>query len=59
MPIFEYDCLDCGRRVELFLRNREEQPRCPECGSTYMRKAFSVFAAKGKSGPGGAPVAPT
>jgi len=59
MPIYEYDCRDCGRRVELLVRNREERPRCPECGSESLRKVFSVFASRGKAEPGNTPAAPT
>ena len=58
MPIYEYDCSDCGERVELLIRNQEETPVCPECGGTRLEKAFSVFAARSGRAGGDAPPAP-
>ncbi len=44
MPIYEYECNDCGERFEFLLRG-EEQPACPSCGATRLVKQFSVPAA--------------
>lgn len=54
MPIYEYHCEKCGKDSELLVRNTEDKPECPDCGSTRLTKQFSVFAAAGK--PGGAHV---
>ncbi|MHC4932567.1 MAG: FmdB family zinc ribbon protein [Planctomycetota bacterium] len=57
MPIYEYDCLQCGGRFEALLRTSDEVPSCPECGSEEIKKVFSLFAspAKGAEGPAPAP----
>jgi putative FmdB family regulatory protein len=58
MPIYEYDCLDCGGRFEaLVLGSPDEATACPACGSADLKKAFSVFASP-KPGAGGPAPAP-
>jgi putative FmdB family regulatory protein len=50
MPIYEYRCEDCGHVFEEFVRFGEDlELKCPECGSTQVRKAFSVFGTGGAS----------
>ena len=44
MPIFEYECLECNTVNEVLTRRGAKAPPCPECGSSKVRKAFSVFA---------------
>ncbi len=48
MPIYEYVCLDCRRRVTLFFRTFSEvettSPVCPRCGSTHLRRRISRVA---------------
>ncbi|MDA1239883.1 MAG: zinc ribbon domain-containing protein [Chloroflexi bacterium] len=47
MPIYQYDCSACQRRVDLFFRSIKavvDHPACPECGSTKMKKAVSRIA---------------
>ncbi len=46
MPIYEYQCQQCGRRFTVFLLNivDREEPRCPRCGTTDVRKRFSRVA---------------
>ncbi len=48
MPIYEYVCLDCGRRVSLFFRTFSEAeaatPTCPRCGSTRLIRRVSRVA---------------
>jgi putative FmdB family regulatory protein len=44
MPIYEYRCSDCRRRVSLFYRSFsdiEEQPTCPRCGGNRLRRLIS------------------
>ncbi|HEX9942690.1 MAG TPA: FmdB family zinc ribbon protein, partial [Thermoanaerobaculia bacterium] len=38
MPIYEYECLKCGRRTEL-LQRLDEAPlaACPECGGEVKK----------------------
>jgi putative FmdB family regulatory protein len=46
MPIYEYDCTDCRRRVSLLVLrpSAAEPPRCPRCGSTALTRLMSRFA---------------
>ena len=48
MPIYEYVCQDCGRRVMLFFRTFAEatsaMPTCPHCGSTHLSRRVSRVA---------------
>jgi len=56
MPIYEYDCEECGHRFEFLVQRADEQPACPSCGATRLKKRFSVFAPSGGArGPAPAP----
>jgi putative FmdB family regulatory protein len=46
MPIYEYDCADCRRRVSLLVRSiaSTEPPRCPRCGGGALTRLMSRFA---------------
>jgi putative FmdB family regulatory protein len=46
MPIYEYRCHNCRRRVNLYIRFTAEdsQPACPQCESTNLSRLFSTFA---------------
>ncbi len=43
MPIYEYRCHGCRRRVSVFFRSVSSvsEPVCPECGSTNLTKLVS------------------
>ncbi len=44
MPIYEYRCDNCHRRVSLFFRSfleAEEGGRCPRCGSSRLTRLMS------------------
>ena len=51
MPIFEYRCEDCGNRFDTFFRRAEDAekdyPACGRCGSSRVRKLFSVIGLGG------------
>lgn len=50
MPIYEYRCKKCRRRVSIFVRGFGGSPvSCPRCGSTELDRLFSTFAIRGKS----------
>jgi putative FmdB family regulatory protein len=53
MPLFEYQCRDCGRVFEVFTRRRDQKvsPKCPECGKTDVERIWSSFS--GRAGEGG------
>ncbi|MBC7224092.1 MAG: zinc ribbon domain-containing protein [Anaerolineae bacterium] len=48
MPIYEYRCATCKRRVSIFWRSFAEaeqgQARCPRCGGTALERIFSRVA---------------
>lgn len=48
VPIYEYECRKCGKRLEALIRNEKDVPtKCPECGGRLSKalSAFSVSAA--------------
>lgn len=46
MPIYEYQCKDCGEKFDKLVRNMNDVPKvaCPKCGSAQTARALSVFA---------------
>ena len=46
MPIYQYDCAGCDRRVDVFFRSvsSASDPACPECGSVDLSRVMSAFA---------------
>lgn len=50
MPIFEYQCRDCGRKFEELVSSADEPIACPSCHSANTLKLLSVFAASVPSG---------
>jgi len=51
VPIYEYECGGCSRRVSLLIRRiaspeapPNEAPRCPRCGSAELSRLMSRFA---------------
>ena len=44
MPIYEYRCQSCLRRVSIYLRDPSSSPQCPFCGSEELVRLFSSFA---------------
>src|SRR5512143_2111250 len=46
MPIYEYRCADCKRRVSVFFRSfsATSDPQCPNCGSTLLTRLVSRVA---------------
>ena len=47
MPIYQYNCAGCERRVEVFFRSAsrvEDSPACPECGKRQLTRVMSRFA---------------
>ena len=46
MPIYQYDCAGCDRRVDVFFRSvsSASDPACPECGSADLPRVMSAFA---------------
>jgi len=44
MPIYEYECRECGHAFEWLVRG-QEKPACPQCGRSSLTKQLSVPAA--------------
>ena len=44
MPLYEYSCGDCRQDFEVLILGRDE-PECPGCGGTDLKKLMSVPAA--------------
>jgi putative FmdB family regulatory protein len=45
MPLYDYDCAECGRRVEVVHGVHAPGPtHCPNCGGGPLRKAITAAA---------------
>jgi putative FmdB family regulatory protein len=57
MPIYEYRCADCRRKVSVFFRSFSAvtDPVCPRCGGTQLTRMMSRVAVHrgGNGGNGG------
>lgn len=55
----EYDltCNDCGSAFEVFSMGflKDDQKKCPECGSTNVQQKITSFMCGGTSSQSGAP----
>jgi len=54
MPLYEYECPGCGKRLEVLQKVGEDGKSlsCPECGLTGLRRLLSVAAVQVASGAG-------
>ncbi|MCI0712766.1 MAG: zinc ribbon domain-containing protein [Chloroflexi bacterium] len=44
MPIYEFQCHDCGQKSSIFFRSFsavDKKPRCPQCDSTALSRLIS------------------
>jgi putative FmdB family regulatory protein len=48
MPVYEYWCSNCKRKVTLYIRGFSETPKatCDTCGNEDLRRLFSTFAVR-------------
>ena len=46
MPIYEYECRDCGRQFQSLVMKKEDAEKllCPACGSRNLRRLISRVA---------------
>jgi putative FmdB family regulatory protein len=51
MPIYEYQCTQCGKSFEVRQSIGEDSSRlkCPECKAENPRRLFSSFFSKGSA----------
>ena len=52
MPLFEYQCRDCGHVFEVFTQRRESLTalKCPACGKMKVERVLSSFAGASSKG---------
>jgi len=43
VPLYEYECLDCGENFEALVRNSNIPP-CPGCQSRNLKQLISMFS---------------
>jgi len=48
MPVFEFDCEQCGSRFEELMDSGAAAPTCPECGASDARRLFSPVSPPGR-----------
>ena len=46
MPLYEYECPECGRKLELRrgMAEAEQEVRCPECRKGILKRILSIFS---------------
>ena len=44
MPIYEYWCNSCQRKISLYQQDFSSSARCPHCGNSELKRVFSTFA---------------
>lgn len=55
MPIYEFDCHDCGDQFESLVLSfsKIDGVTCPDCKSSNVTKKISTFAVKGDTSSSG------
>jgi putative FmdB family regulatory protein len=48
MPMYEYECMNCGLNFEQLVFNHDEKVVCRSCESTKVEQQLSVFAVVGE-----------
>ena len=43
MPLYEYECYDCGDEFEVLVLDSDETIKCGSCDSENIGKQFSTF----------------
>ena len=52
MPIYEYECVNCGNQFEELVFGTDK-PCCPQCGEDDCHRLLSVFSGGEGSGDSG------
>jgi len=53
MPIYEFECDDCGELFEELMGAEAAAPACPSCGSAITRRLISPVSPPGRQPRGG------
>jgi putative FmdB family regulatory protein len=48
VPIYEFECDECGERFEELLGAEASAPACPSCGSAATRRLISLVSPPGR-----------
>ena len=50
MPIYEYECQDCGEQFEKLVRmtTPDDEVECPQCGVLHSKRLVSLMASMGR-----------
>jgi putative FmdB family regulatory protein len=48
MPVYEFECEECGRRFEELIAGDARSLACPECGSGRTRRLLSRVSPAGR-----------
>jgi putative FmdB family regulatory protein len=49
MPLYEFECSDCGEEFEALVLWNSGPPSCPACKSTKLEQQISLFAVDSES----------
>jgi len=50
MPIFDFECQECGKKFDLMISNADKgKAKCPECHSPKIKQMLSLFNTGGGS----------
>ena len=55
MPLFEYQCRDCGQVTEVLILGSSDQPECGSCHSRNVTKLMSASSTASGPTAGGLP----
>ena len=60
MPIYEYECGECGEKFEMrrSINDRDEKVKCPKCGTKGPRRVISLFGTSASDETSGGSCAP-
>ncbi len=50
MPIYGYECKECGHQFEKLVRASDKAPSCPSCASEDLTRQLSLIASPAKGG---------
>jgi putative FmdB family regulatory protein len=52
MPIYEFECRECGARFEKLVQKASEKPevKCPACAGNKLEEQISTFASGANPG---------
>ena len=49
MPIYEYECGDCGEQLAR-MATKDGEVECPHCGARHSKRLVSLMASVGRGG---------